>query len=55
MTQKEEVLQKQEGGRHYKQFKIEPVEYIAHNNIPFMEGNAIKYISTISFCNVLFT
>lgn len=33
------------GGGHYKIMAIEPVEYIEANNIPFTEGNAIKYLS----------
>ncbi len=35
----------QVGGDHYKKYKIQPVEYIVANNIPFCEGNAIKYIT----------
>jgi hypothetical protein len=35
----------QVGGTHYKDLKIQPVEYIAANKIPFIEGNIIKYIS----------
>lgn len=35
----------QEGGSHYKDMTIEPVEFITANNIPFLEGNVIKYIS----------
>ena len=38
-------LQTQVGGDHYKKFKIQPVEYIHGNNIPFIEGCIIKYIS----------
>jgi hypothetical protein len=36
-------LNKQIGGIHYKDFKIQPVEFIFANNIPFIEGNIIKY------------
>lgn len=32
------------GGDHYKKFKIQPVEFIQANNIPFIEGNCIKYL-----------
>lgn len=39
------ALDRQEGGNHYKDMKIEPVEYIVENNIPYREANAIKYIS----------
>lgn len=33
------------GGSHYKEMAIQPIEFIMKNNIGFMEGNAIKYIS----------
>lgn len=33
----------QHGGTHYKKLKIQPVEYIMANGIPYMEGNVIKY------------
>ena len=35
----------QTGGNHYKNMKIQPIEYITANNIGFIEGNVIKYIS----------
>ena len=34
---------KQIGGSHYKNFKIQPVDYITQNNLTFLEGNVIKY------------
>ena len=34
----------QEGGTHYKVCKIQPVEFIHANDIPFIEGNIIKYV-----------
>ena len=37
------ALDTQIGGGHYKGLKIQPVEYIHANNIPFIEGNIIKY------------
>jgi hypothetical protein len=39
------ALEKQVAGDHYKGMKIQPVEYIHANNIPFLEGNVIKYVS----------
>ncbi len=39
------ALQVQEGGSHYKDMKIQPAEYIHANNLPFIEGSVIKYIS----------
>lgn len=37
-------LQSQVGGSHYKDLKIQPIEFIHANNIPFCEANAIKYL-----------
>ena len=39
------ALEKQEGGNHYKDYSIQPIEYIHANNIPFAEGCAIKYLT----------
>jgi hypothetical protein len=39
------ALDKQEGGSHYKQMKIQPVEYITANKLDFLQGNVVKYIS----------
>ena len=39
------ALSKQEGGSHYKKLKIQPIEYIHANGIPFAEGCAIKYLT----------
>jgi hypothetical protein len=38
------ALDKQEGGGHYKGFTIQPIEFIHLNDIPYIEGNVIKYI-----------
>jgi hypothetical protein len=40
-----EPLKVQVGGKHYKEMTIQPVEYIYANNIPYLEGNVIKYVS----------
>ena len=37
-------LEKQDGGKHYKNKKIQPAEFINENKLLFAEGNAIKYI-----------
>jgi len=37
-------LKKQEGGSHYKDFAIQPVEFIQKNGIGFCEGNVVKYV-----------
>ncbi len=39
----ESALDKQVGGSHYKDCVIQPVEFIAKNEILFLEGNIIKY------------
>ncbi len=44
-TGTESPLTKQEGGSHYKDLKIQPIEYIHANGIPFAEGCAIKYLT----------
>lgn len=38
------ALNKQVSGSHYKNFKIQPIEFIHANNIPFSEANVIKYV-----------
>lgn len=42
--QEESPKDKQVGGSHYKDMAIQPGEFITKNNIPWYEGNAIKYI-----------
>ena len=37
-------LHRQVDGDHYKSMKIQPAEFINENNLPYAEGNAIKYI-----------
>jgi len=39
------ALDVQEGGDHYKKLKIQPIEYIHANSIPFAEGSVIKYVT----------
>ena len=35
---------KQVGGAHYKDMKVQPAQFINDNKLLFAEGNAIKYI-----------
>jgi hypothetical protein len=35
----------QVAGTHYKSQAIQPWDYIISNEIPYMEGNVIKYVS----------
>lgn len=39
------ALDVQVDGTHYKQMKIQPVQFIHANGIPYLEGNVIKYVS----------
>jgi hypothetical protein len=39
------ALNIQEGGSHYKDLAIQPVEYIHKNRIGFVEGCVIKYVT----------
>lgn len=37
-------LKHQEGGSHYKNYQIQPAEFIHANDIRYLEGCAIKYL-----------
>ena len=39
-----QALAQQVGGDHYKNYAIQPIEFIHKNNIPFIEGCIVKYI-----------
>ena len=39
-----DTLEKQVGGKHYRNMKIQPAHFINENKLLFAEGNAIKYI-----------
>ena len=41
----EKALEIQIGGNHYKNLKIQPIEYIMANNLNYCQGNAIKYLT----------
>jgi hypothetical protein len=45
------ALETQIDGDHYKKLKIQPIEYIHANDIGYMEGNVIKYISRWKYKN----
>ena len=38
-------LETQIAGQHYKNQNIQPIEYILENELPFIEGNIVKYIT----------
>ena len=35
---------RQVGGSHYKNFRIQPYEFISKNNLSFFQGNVVKYV-----------
>lgn len=39
------VNSRQPGGTHYKKLAIQTWDYITANNIPYLEGNVIKYVT----------
>lgn len=39
------ATKRQVGGKHYTDYKIQPIEFITSNNIGFIEGNVIKYVT----------
>lgn len=43
ITDEELASEKQVGGDHYK-LKIEPIDFITENEIPFCLANVVKYI-----------
>lgn len=41
----EKATDKQVGGEHYKNYAIQPTEYIQRNGLGWCEGNVVKYVS----------
>ena len=39
------ALNKQEGGTHYKDMPIQPIEFITKNKLDWYQGNIVKYAS----------
>ena len=35
---------KQIGGSHYRNMKIQPYEFISKNDLSFFQGNVVKYV-----------
>jgi len=52
-TQVDKPLDIQIGGSHYKDLAIQPIEYITQNNLPYIEGNIIKYVTRYKLKNGL--
>jgi hypothetical protein len=44
-VEKQVANKEQFGGSHYKTLAIQPWDYIIQNNLGFLEGNVIKYVT----------
>ena len=45
MLDKERASKRQEGGSHYRNYSIQPIEYIVANDLGFLAGNVVKYVT----------
>jgi len=43
--------ERQVGGSHYKNFKIQPYEFISKNNLSFFQGCVVKYVCRYLYKN----
>lgn len=41
----ESALASQVGGSHYKNYAIQPIEYIMENRLDYLQGNVVKYVT----------
>ena len=42
----EEITKREQiGGDHYNNKKIQPIDYILENKLPYCEGNVVKYVT----------
>ena len=39
------AFEQQEGGGHYKDRAIQPIQFILANDLPFIEGCVVKYVT----------
>lgn len=39
------ALDRQEGGSHYKDYPIQPIEYAMANNLNYCQANVVKYVT----------
>ena len=44
-TVRQSAWQKQEGGRHYKNLKIQPMQYALENKLDYAQANVVKYVT----------
>ena len=51
MKSEKSALNTEVGGNHYKEFRIQPIEFIEGNNLGFAVGNVIKYVCRYKYKN----
>jgi hypothetical protein len=51
MENNKSALKSEVGGNHYKEFKIQPIEFIEGNDLGFSVGNIIKYVCRYKYKN----
>lgn len=51
MENNESALKSEVGGNHYKEFQIQPIEFIERNKLGFSAGNVIKYACRYKYKN----
>jgi len=44
-SERVDPLKWQVGGEHYKKYKIQPIEYIHANGLPYLEAAVVKYVT----------
>ena len=42
---RQSAWQKQEGGSHYKNLKIQPMQYALENKLDYAQANVVKYVT----------
>ncbi len=51
MKSEKSALNTEVGGNHYKEFRIQPIEFIEGNDLGFAVGNVIKYVCRYKYKN----
>jgi hypothetical protein len=51
MKSEKSALNNEVGGNHYKEFRIQPIEFIEGNDLGFSVGNIIKYVCRYKYKN----
>lgn len=51
MKSEKSALNTEVGGNHYKEFRIQPIEFIEGNDLGFSVGNVIKYVCRYKYKN----